>query len=443
MNKSIFSFRTFSLLTAFALFPCCFTAQNTNGHYQPTPENLRTREAFRAEKFGIFIHWGIYSTFAQSEWFLQNAHLNREEYAKAAGGFYPAGFNADEWVKAFKEAGARYVTFTSRHHDGFSMFRTAQSPYNICDATPFHRDIIGEMSQACHKQNIPFHIYYSLLDWTRDDYPLGRTGHDTGRTGKSDYNSYFLFMKAQLKELLTQYGTIGAIWFDGGWDNPKLNWRLPELYAWIHNIQPACIIGSNHHLAPYEGEDFQMFEKDLPGENKSGLNNGVPISKLPLEMCETMNDSWGYKATDQNYKSSAQLIQLLVRAAAKGSNLLLDIGPQPDGQLPQKALERLKDIGKWTSRYGESLYDTSPTQIPEQTWGVTTQNGKQLFIHIFNSDSINSIQIPLNQKVKAIESLPTGKALTYSWKKKSELCILLPADRDKTLADYVVRVTLR
>ena len=231
-------------------------------------------------------------------------NIDCHEYAKAASGFYPSRFNAQEWVAAIKASGAKYICITSRHHDGFSMFDTKYSDYDIVDATPFKRDVIKELAEECRKQGIRLHLYYSHLDWTREDYyPLGRTGHGTGRTSHGEWATYYQFMNHQLTELLTNYGPIGAIWFDGMWDQPDgFDWKLEEQYKLIHQLQPACLIGNNHHKTPYPGEDFQMFERDLPGENKAGLS-GQSVSALPLETCETMNGMWGYKIKDQNYKS--------------------------------------------------------------------------------------------------------------------------------------------
>ena len=188
--------------------------------YVPTGENLEARAEFAGDKFGIFLHWGIYSMFAQGEWYLNRDGIQHQEYAKAASAFYPAYFNAAEWVSAIKASGAKYICFTTRHHDGFSMFDTAQSPYNIVDATPFGRDVLKELADECHKQGIRLHLYYSHIDWGRDDYPAGRTGLTTGKDpAKADWKAYYEFMNAQLRELLTNYGKIGCIWFDGFWDH--------------------------------------------------------------------------------------------------------------------------------------------------------------------------------------------------------------------------------
>ncbi|MFA7227187.1 MAG: alpha-L-fucosidase, partial [Dysgonamonadaceae bacterium] len=233
--------------------------------YVPTKENLQNREEFQNMKFGVFIHWGIYSMMANGEWIMNNRNINYKEYAKLAEGFYPSKFDAAKWVSDVKAAGAKYICITSRHHDGFSMFATKQSPFNIVDATPFKRDVLKELADECHKQGVKLHFYYSLLDWSRTDYyPLGRTGRGVGRTEHGRWDTYHQFMINQLTELLTNYGEIGAIWFDGLWDhdqNPDFDWRLPEIYAHIHKLQPGCLIINNHHLAPIEGEDAQTFEK--------------------------------------------------------------------------------------------------------------------------------------------------------------------------------------
>ena len=179
---------------------------------------------------------------------------------------------------------------------------------------------------------------------------------------------------------------------------------MEEFYEYIHSLKPQCLIGNNHHIEPIAGEDFQMFERDLPGENKAGYSEGQMISQLPLEMCQTMNGSWGYNVADQNYKSSRELITLLVRAAAKGSNLLLNIGPQPNGDLPTTALQRLKDIGLWMKQHGESIYGT--TRGEEYPWGVTTRKGKTVYLHVL--ENTDKISLPLAKKPRN-----TNKAFSY------------------------------
>jgi alpha-L-fucosidase len=411
--------------------------------YVPTAENLKARQEFADSKLGVFIHWGIYSMFAQGEWYMTNANVDNKEYAKAASAFYPIGFNAKEWVSAIKAAGAKYICFTSRHHDGFSMWNTEQSDYNIVDATPFGRDVIKELSDECHRQGIKLHLYYSHIDWTRDDYPAGWTGRGTGKDPDNEnWPSYYAFMNRQLTELLTRYGEIGAIWFDGWWDHGNdsvpFDWQLEEQYELIHHLQPACLVGNNHHQTPIEGEDIQIFERDLPGENKAGMS-GQAVSRLPLETCQTMNGMWGYKIIDQNYKSTDTLIRYLVSASGKGANLLLNVGPQPNGKIPSAALDRLQAIGEWTSRYGETIYGTVAGDVPVQEWGVTTRKGNRLFVHIFDHKE-KELHLPLQGKVK--------KAFVYDTKqmlktKRTEEGISIFFEEIPSGTDYVVELEMR
>ncbi|MBQ8098465.1 MAG: alpha-L-fucosidase [Bacteroidaceae bacterium] len=429
------------LISAAVLVPA---KGQTDGSYVPTEENLQNRKQFEVDRFGIFIHWGIYASYAQGEWYLNNASLNKDEYAQAARCFYPIKFNASEWVKAIKDSGAKYICITSRHHDGFSMFKTQASPYNIVDGTPFGRDILKELADACQAEGISLHFYYSILDWIREDYPIGRTGKGTGRKGdQQDYNSYLNFMKGQVKELLENYGNIRALWFDGYWDHdkdqPAFDWKMPEFYRYIHSISPACLIGNNHHISPLAGEDFQMFERDLPGENKAGMS-GQEISRLPLEMCQTMNDMWGYKVADLNYKSVKDLVQLLVRAAGKGSNLLLNIGPRPTGELPELSIDRLKGIGEWMKQYGETIYGTQAGEMPEQEWGISTRKGDRLFLHIFSYQG-TTLNVPIDQKVKQAVLYATQEKLKFKKEKDGTITITLP--QESSGIDYVIELTTK
>ena len=410
-------------------------------HYQPTSENLENRRQFAKDRFGIFIHWGIYALYAQGEWYLQDARLDRYEYAKAANAFYPHAFNAAQWIETFKEAGARYVTFTTRHHDGFSMWDTQQSDYNIM-FTPYGKDVVRQLAEACHKQNFPLHIYYSHIDWTRDDYPIGRTGLHTGKDPKqANWAGYFDFMNRQLPELLTQYGAIRAVWFDGWWDQerakPTFNWQLPEQYALIHRLQPGCLIGNNHHQTPYEGEDIQLFERDVPGENKAGLS-GQAVSRLPLETCETMNGMWGYKVADTNYKSTEELIRLLVRTAGKGANLLLNIGPQPDGNLPATAVTRLKEMGTWLKSHGVTIYDTEAGGLGDGEKVVSTRQGKTIYVHVLDT-TLDSLQIDCAASVQRITAFANNAPMRFTQRNGKLICKLPP----QTEVDRIVVLHLK
>lgn len=435
------------MLSLALLLPQNIKAQTA--HYVPSPVQQQARERFENSRFGIFIHWGIYSLFGQGEWYMQDAGIDRREYAKAANAFYPHSFDANAWIKAIKEAGAGYVCFTTRHHDGFSMWDTKQSTYNIMH-TPYGRDVVKQMADACHEQNVGLHLYYSHIDWTRDDYPMGRTGRNTGKDAtKANWKSYYNFMNAQLTELLTQYGRVDGIWFDGWWDHETdaqpFDWQLPEQYALIHRLQPACMIGNNHHQTPNEGEDMQMFERDVPGENKSGMS-GQSISRLPLETCETMNGMWGYKVADQNYKSTTELIRLLVRTAAKGANLLLNVGPQPDGNLPALALNRLKGMGEWLhSHAGESIYGTvaGPLALGDSIVTTESKTGKDVYIHFLSNRGNTSVSLPLDaRKFRRATTLISGQKVRYKYDKHTGKTIFtLPQATESENVDYIVKMS--
>lgn len=410
--------------------------------YRPAPENIAARQQFADGRFGIFLHWGLYALLGQGEWAMTNHDLHYREYEQLAGAFYPAKFDAKAWVTAFREAGARYVCITTRHHDGFSMFRTAQSPYNVVEATPFGRDVVKELAEECHRQGLRIHFYYSLIDWWREDAPRGRTGLGTGRPAeREDTEAYFDFMKAQLTELLTGYGEVGAIWFDGVWDqdrNPGFDWRLGELYALIHRLQPGCLVVNNHHLAPIDGEDVQAFERDLPGENKAGYS-GQAIGRLPLETCQTMNGSWGYRISDRDYKSTEALIAYLAGAAGRGANLLLNIGPQPDGALPAAARERLAGIGRWLARNGEAIYGTEAGPVAPRSWGVTTRRGDKIYVHMLDWPD-TELFVPLrDERVKRAVRFGEESEVDFT---QDDAGVLLRLGQAPAAPDCIVELTV-
>jgi alpha-L-fucosidase len=352
--------------------------------YQPSESNFKAREWFQDAKFGLFIHWGVYSVPADGEWYMEQKKVTVVEYEKFAPQFNPTEFNAAEIVALAKSAGMKYITITSKHHDGFAMWHTKQTKWNIVDATPYAKDPLKQLADECRKQGIKLFFYHSQLDWHNPDYfPLGRTGHSAGRPEGGDFNRYLDFMDAQLTELLTQYGDAAGIWFDGMWDKPTAEWRLQQTYSLIHKLQPAALIGSNHHHAPFDGEDFQMFEKDLPGANTAGFNV-AKIGNLPLETCETISGAWGYNKNDKNFKSVTALIHYLVRAAGSNANFLLNIGPMPTGQVQPEFIERLHAIGEWTAKNGDTIYGTRGGPITPRSWGVSTHKGDKVYLHVLD-----------------------------------------------------------
>ena len=436
--------RLYFLALASSLMLLAGTA-DAQAPYVPSEGNLQSRKEFSEHRLGIFLHWGIYSTYAQGEWYLSNSKLDPDTYSEAAAGFYPARFDADEWARAFKEAGAGYVTMTSRHHDGFTMFKTTQTPFNIVDATPFARDVAGELTKAVKEQGMRMHFYYSLIDWIRPDYPKGNSGVAKD-PAKADYDAYFEFEKRQIRELLEQYHPQ-ALWFDGQWDQGgrPFDWRMRELYDFIHGIDPDCMIGNNHHRSAVGGEDFQLFEKDLPGENTSGFNRATTSDTLPLEACETMNNNWGYHVADLNYKSVRTLVHLLVRAASKGSNLLLNIGPQANGTLPAPALDRLRGLGAWMRTYAPTVDGCGISPVPPQSWGVSTRRPGTVFLHILEPAAVpvsgdqGILVIPFQGKPTAVKSFPEGAPLKWKVDKDGFLSITIPTP-DPSATDTVIEI---
>ena len=404
------------------------------------PERLAARQWFQDAKFGLFIHWGVYSLLGQGEWVMQNRKITVPEYEWLATTFNPTKFDARAWVDLAKAAGVRYITITSRHHDGFSMFKTAATPYNIVDWTPFRRDPLKELADECRRQGIKLFFYYSQLDWHHPDYwPRGTTGLDTGRPAHGDWNRYLAFMNEQLTELLTNYGPLGGIWFDGMWDKPDADWKLSQTYALIHRIQPAALIVPNHHKAPLPGEDVQTFEQDLPGQNTAGFNT-TEIGALPTETSLTMNGAWGFNITDHNYKSVPMLIATLVRAAGTGTNLLLNIGPRPDGTIQPEFVQRLRDIGQWLQVYGRSIYGTRAGPIPPRSWGATTRRGDTVFVHVVNWAD-RALAIPsLGAHVRQAALLSNGQSVSFAESTTGITFTLPPRSKDEI--DQVVVVVL-
>ncbi|HEX7845562.1 MAG TPA: alpha-L-fucosidase [Chitinophagaceae bacterium] len=423
-------------------------AQST---YTPATENLASRKTFQDDKYGLFIHWGLSSVLGNGEWVMNNRRIRIEDYKRYLRVFNPVDFDAEKWVTTAKNAGMKYIVFITRHHDGFSNWDTKFSDWKITN-TPYGKDVLKQLAEACKKHGLKLGLYYSTLDWYRSDYPYetGRTGQYSGRTEKSNYASYLQFMKNQLTELLTNYGPIMSIWLDGHWDqtNPeghddrtsRIDWKYDELYGLVHKLQPSCMIGNNHHLDPINGEDFQMFEKDLPGENKTGLSFQAPSDAMPLETCETINDSWGYNVTDRNYKTVKQVVQLLVGAAGRNANLLLNVGPMPNGEIQKEFVDTLAAAGKWLQQYGASIYNTRGKILSPQSWGVVTRNNKQIFLHLLKAPQNDFILLPgFTENIASIEIMGSGKKI--KWNKVAEGVFIYPEYQPG--ADHVLLVNVK
>jgi len=398
---------------------------------------------FQDAKFGMFIHWGLYSLLARGEWVMHNEKIPVSEYEPLVEQFNPVKFNADEWVSIAADAGQRYIVITSRHHDGFSMYDTALSDYKVT-RTPFQRDPILELADACAQRgDIKLGFYSSLVDW---HHPAYRFRAESGLA----WAEYLEFLHGQVRELCTQFGEIACIWLDGDWPNHLLNddnayfaaggsFEYEKLYDIIHTLQPNAVIHNNRHVEPLPGEDVQGFEQDLPGQNTAGFNT-TTIANLPMEVCMTINDSWGVSEQDENHKSAQQLIRTLVRSASMGANYLLNVGPTALGEILPVHAERLRAMGRWLSVYGDSIYGTRAGVIPTATNGssVSTMNGQTHYVHVsdYVSDAVTLRDAPTNL-TKAF-SLKDGSPVKLTRRDENVVLTILPQQRDEV--DTVIRL---
>jgi len=411
---------------------------------QPAPENLKARQEFQDAKFGMFIHWGVYSVLGNGEWIFHDRKLTVHAYERLPKFFDPEKFDAKAWVALAKAAGMKYITITSRHHDGFAMFDSKVSDWNIVQRTPYGKDPLKMLADEAHRQGIKLFFYYSQLDWHNPDYyPRGKTATewDNGRPDHGDWNSYLDdYMDGQLRELLTNYGPIGGIWFDGMWDKPDADWHLTKTYALIHQLQPAAVIIPNHHQTPRPGEDVQTFERDLPGQNTAGFNTKYVSNQLPLESSNTLNDSWGFNLGDSKYKSPEEVEQLLVRAAGNNSNLLLNIGPMPNGEIQEEFVTRLHAVGEWLSRFGDAIYGTRGGPVPPADWGVTTQKGDKVYVHVLSWNAPLLALPPIPRTIHTAQLMSNGSPIEFT--QSSDGVVLKVAPPAKGEVDRVIVLTL-
>ena len=417
------------LVATFLSAATVFAEEQGDVGYQPTPENLAARTWFQDAKFGMFVHWGVYCLMAKGEWVMNNDKIPVTEYEKLPPQFNPTKFDPDEWCRMVKDAGMKYITITSKHHDGFAMFDSKVSDYDVVDDTPYKKDILKQLADACERNGIKLFFYHSQLDWHNTNYfPRGATGSTTGRPESGDWYKYLDYMDAQLAELCTNYGKIGGIWFDGMWDKPDADWRLSKTFKLIHKLQPQAMIGNNHHRKPYPGEDFQMFEKGLPGADP--FSKDKSISVLPLETCETMNNSWGYNKDDKNYKSTKDLVQYLVKAAGNNANFLLNVGPMPDGTIQPEFKEHLAEMGQWLRANGEAVYGTRGGPVGPQSWGVMTAKQSTVYLHVL-SDTDTVIAVPAFGKTITGAKLLNGTKVEFITNKMGTMVKLPETGRDQ------------
>ena len=449
--------RTLVLLIALVL------AATTVPDYAQHQESAAERDArmawWRDARFGMFIHWGLYAVPAGDyngrrskeigEWIMSWANIPRAEYEKFAPAFNPVDFNAAEWVRVAKDAGMKYLVITSKHHDGFSMFDSAVTNYDIVDATPYKKDPMRALADECKRQGITFAFYYSIMDWHHPSQYVDAPGKDpTAGHGQTKMREgrkqeYVDYMKAQLRELVTKYDPA-VLWFDGEW----VDWWTEEdgqdLYKYVRSLKPSILINNRVGKGRKGMEGLNKSDRQYAGDFGTPEQQ-IPASGLPgvaWETCMTMNDTWGFKSYDENWKSPERLIRQLIDAASKGGNYLLNVGPTARGRIPQPSVERLAAMGKWLRVNGESIYGTTASPFASQLpWGRATRKAGTLYLHVFDWPASGELNVPAFEgTVRSARLLgaPGVKVTLEQGKAASGVTIKVPSQAPDPIASVVV-----
>ncbi|MCE5328209.1 MAG: alpha-L-fucosidase [Planctomycetaceae bacterium] len=383
---------------ALALFMVCpANADNTAPAESPAQRDARM-QWWRDAKFGLFIHWGLYCVPAGDwkgqpvgglgEWIMNGAKIPAAEYEKLAGQFNPVKFDAEQWVLLAKAAGQKYIVITSKHHDGFAMFDSKASAYNIVAATPFKRDVLKELADACRKHDMKLGFYYSQAqDWHHGG---GAGNHWDTQLPRVSMDKYIAEKAApQVRELLTNYGKVAIFW----WDTPvNMTRERAAVLSPLLKLQPGII--SNDRLGGHAGGDFGTPEQVIPKAGTPGRD---------WETCMTMNNTWGFKTRDDHWKSTQTLVRMLIDSVSKGGNFLLNVGPRSDGTIPPESVQRLREMGAWLKVNGEAIYGTRPSALPAPQWGRYTVKADKLYAIVFDwpTDGKLPLKGPIGQIKKA------------------------------------------
>jgi alpha-L-fucosidase len=401
-------------------------------------------DQFFDNRFGMFIHWGLYAIMGRSareslaEWVMYGENISVPEYEKLVPQFNPVKFNADEWVSIAADAGQKYMIFTSRHHDGFSMYDTALSDYKVTNS-PFGRDPLEELANACARRgDVKLGMYSSLMDW---HHPAYRFREESGLA----WSDYLDFLHGQVRELCTNYGEIAGIWFDGDWPHHEINetnayfvaggsFEYDKLYDMIHTLQPDAYVHNNRHEEPLPGEDVQGFEQDLPGENSTGFNT-TTVYDMPIEVCMTINDNWGFHAMDDDHKSTQRLLNNLIRSASMNANYLLNVGPTAEGVILPVHVARLRAMGAWLDVNGEAIHGARAGVVSSPS-GVSTRKGDTHYVHALRYDSDRIYLEGLPESVQQASLLSDGSALELKSARKGRY-VTVPAEKRDALVTVV------
>ena len=411
---------------------------------------------WREARFGMFIHWGLYAVPAGEyngkrstrigEWIMEWANIPRTEYEKFAPQFNPVKFNAREWVGIAKAAGMKYIVITSKHHDGFALYNSKVSNYDIIDFTPYKKDPIKALAAEAKRQGLIFSFYYSIVDWHHPSQYVDAPGKDPtagNRTtkmrpgGKEEYVAY---MKAQLRELITTYDPA-VLWFDGEWQDWWTEEDGQDLYRFVRELKPNIIINNRVGKGRQGMQGMNKTDRQYSGDFGTPEQR-IPPSGLPgvdWESCMTMNTTWGYKFYDDQWKTTETLVRNLIDVASKGGNYLLNVGPMADGLIPQPSVERLAGVGEWMKVNGDSIYATtaSPFQA-ELAFGRATSKPGKVYLHVFNWPADGSLRVPsLGKEIKKAYLLANRSALKFA-QGSDGLTITLPAKAADSIATVIV-----
>ncbi|MCP4607403.1 MAG: alpha-L-fucosidase [Planctomycetes bacterium] len=424
------------------------------GQKRPLSKDERM-EWWRDARFGMFVHWGLYAVPAGQwegkkipgigEWIMERADIPVSEYEPLAQQFNPVKFNADEFVGIAKNAGMKYIVITSKHHDGFCLWDSEVTDYDIIDATPFKRDILKELSKACKKQGIKLCFYHSIMDWHHPDAqrPFYPNYNDKEKSNPNFARYVENYMKPQLKELITKYGPLGVLWFDGEWIKDWTEPQGKDLFNYVMSLQPNIIINNRVGKGRKGMEGLNKADQEYAGDFGTPEQQ-IPATGLPgvdWESCMTMNDTWGYKSYDDNWKSNKVLIQNLADIASKGGNFLLNVGPTAEGLIPKASVERLAAIGEWMKVNRESIYGTTASPLGKLPWGRCTAKPGKLYLHVFDWPTNLRLEVPgLKNQVKKAYLLSDRTRIRLSVRRvlKDKVIVRIPREAPDAVNTVVV-----
>lgn len=398
-------------------------------------------------KFGMFIHWGLYSVLEgeyagnpnHAEWIRTTAKIPQSEYNQLLARFNPTKFNATEWASYAKQAGMQYVVITTKHHDGFALFDSKVSDFDVM-STPFKRDIMAELSDAVRRQGIKMGWYHSIMDWNHPDYLPRRDWETTRSSDGANFNSYNNFLNQQVTELLTNYGDISVMWFDGEWESTWNHERGSKLYKLCRSLQDKVLINNRVDVGRQgmAGMSPAGFMGDFGTPEQTIPESGIPGAAW--ESCLTMNANWGWNRADKNWKSSKELVAMLVDIVSKGGNLLLNIGPKPDGTFPQEAITRLEDIGFWMLENGDAIYGTTASPFKHLNGAKATTKENKLYLFVDNPALAKKIELPgLATEIYSARVL--GEDIPVAYSQSAETAVI-SAYPEKSRLMTVIEVTL-